>query len=222
MNIERVYKKHNNNSATHVINEVTYKLRFDDKNKEITISDGIKTRTISFKDKLAYFAQDILWETIKTLPVDTLLTINKNIEKWNFCREEDSVADGYTHTISTGKIQSIITHETGHFKDYETLFSMNNKEFLKSYNEEMKKYLNMTPFNEQEFIQYFSPRAMLYDATGTNEFAAETNLVLTTYGTNYEKLKTRAQLLVRYFPKTIAITAKLLGKTSKKSLLEED
>ncbi len=222
MNIQREYIKHNDNSATNIINSIVYQIKYDDENKEITISDGKRSRKISFKDKLAYYSQDILWKTIKTLPVDTLLTIDDHAEKWNYCREEDSAADGYSHTISTGKKEGVISHETGHFKDYETQFSIKNKNFLRTYSNEMKIFLNTTPYNEQEFIQYFSPRATLNDATGTNEFVAETNIILTTYGTNYERLKTRSQFLARYFPKTIAITADLLGKTSTKSLLEED
>lgn len=222
MDIQREYKKYDDNYAVYFINGIEYKLIYDDANKEITISDGKTIKKISFKEKLALYSQDILWEVIKTLPVDTLLIIDKNAKQWNYCREEDSAADGYSHTISTGKIHGVINHEAGHFKDYESEFSIRDENFLKTYNEEMQTFLNSTPFNEQEFVQYFTPRAMLMDATGTNEFAAETNIILTTYGTNYERLKTRSQFLARYFPKTIAITADLLGKTSKKSLLEED
>ena len=222
METEREYKKYNNNYAINIINGIKYDIYYDDTNKKIMISDGKNKKEISFNNKLAHYSQDILWETIKNLPVDTLLTIDKHVEKWNYCREEDSAADGYHNTISTGKLQSVITHETGHFKDYEKESSTKNKRFLKSYKEEMRAFLNTTPYNEQEFVQYFSPRATLNDAVGTNEFTAETNIVLTTFGTDYKRLKTRAQFLVRYFPKTISIVAEFLGKTSKKSLLEED
>ena len=222
MDIKRVYRKLNDKVSINIINGVTYRLIYDDENKEITVSDGKNSKKISFKDKLAYYSQDKLWKTIKTLPVDTILTIEQNAKKWNYCREEDSCADGYTHTISTGTKQSVILHETGHFKDYETQFSINNKTFLKFYSKEMKAFLNSIPYNEQEFVQYFSPRATLNDATGTNEFVAEANIILTTYGTDYERLKTRSQFLVRYFPETLAIVADLLRKTSQKSLLAED
>ena len=86
----------------------------------------------------------------------------------------------------------------------------------------MQEFSNSTPENEQEFIQYFSPKAEIFEAIGTNEFVAETNMILSQYGSNYENIKTRSQFLVRYFPKTIAIAADLLGKTSKNSLIEED
>lgn len=222
MDIKREYKKYDDNYAVYVINGIEYKLKYDDAKKEITISDGKIIKKISFKEKLALYSQDVLWEIIKTLPVDTLLIIDKNAKQWNYCREEDSAADGYSHTISTGKIHGVINHEAGHFKDYESEFSIRDENFLKTYNEEMQIFLNSTPFNEQEFVQYFTPRAILNGATGTNEFVAETNIILTTYGTNYDKLKTRSQFLVKYFPKTIAITANMLGKTSKESLLEEE
>lgn len=222
MDIKRVYRKLNDTVSINIINGITYRLIYDDENKEITVFDGKNSKKISFKDKLAYYSQDKLWKTIKTLPIDTLLTIDQNAKKWNYCREEDSCADGYTHTISTGTKQSVILHEAGHFKDYETQFSINNKTFLKVYSKEMKAFLNSIPYNEQEFVQYFSPRATLNDATGTNEFVAEANIILTTYGTDYERLKTRSQFLVRYFPETLAIVADLLRKTSQKSLLAED
>lgn len=222
MQIKREYRKLDENHAINVINGVQYDINYDNENKKIKISDGKRTKEISFNNKLAYYSQEILWETIKQLPVDTLITIDNHVDKWNYCREEDSAADGYTNTISTGKLQSVITHETGHFKDYENESSTNHKKFIKSYNEEMKTFLNTTPYNEQEFVQYFSPRAALNDAVGRSEFTAETNIILTTFGTDHNRLKTRAQFLVRYFPKTIAIVADFLGKTSNKSLLEED
>ena len=222
MNTQREYKKNSDSSVTNIINGVEYQIEYDDKNKQITISDGKGIKKLSFKDKLAYYYQDILWETIKTLHVDTLLTIYKNIDRWNYCREKDSLADGYTKTISTGGNHSIILHEAGHFKDYKTQFSVNDEIFLKSYFEEMQEFSNSTPENEQEFIQYFSPKAEIFEAIGTNEFVAETNMILSQYGSNYENIKTRSQFLVRYFPKTIAIAADLLGKTSKNSLIEED
>ncbi|MBQ8887482.1 MAG: hypothetical protein IJY61_07275 [Candidatus Gastranaerophilales bacterium] len=79
--------------------------------------------------------------------------------------------------------------------------------------------INM-PFNEQEFIQYFSPRAELTESDGLEEFIAETNALLTSYGINHKELNTRAQFLVKYFPRTIAKVAELSNKTSTKSLLE--
>ena len=55
---------------------------------------------------------------------------------------------------------------------------------------------------------------------GADEFIAETNLLLTTFGTSNAKIKTRTQFLEKYFPKTIASIANYLGKNSKESLLK--
>ena len=47
--------------------------------------------------------------------------------------------------------------------------------------------------------------------TGLSELVAETNMLLTTYGNDSDTIKTRASHLVKYFPRTIAKAAELLG-----------
>ena len=77
-------------------------------------------------------------------------------------------------------------------------------------------------YNEQSFIHYFSPYAYyLEDAEGISEFVAEANSILCSVGINEEKFKTRNQMLVRYFPESIAKVAQLFGYNDNKSLLEE-
>ena len=78
------------------------------------------------------------------------------------------------------------------------------------------------PYNEQAFIHYFSPYAYYHEDTeGLSEFVAETNSLLCSIGINTEKFMTRNQMLVRYFPESIAKVAQLLGYNDNKSLLEE-
>ena len=97
---------------------------------------------------------------------------------------------------------------------------LKNEELIQLYGQEMDTFKMNMPYNEQEFIQYFSQRAELTDSDGLEEFIAEANVLLTTYGMNYKDLNTRTQFLAKYFPKTITKVAELLGKTSTKSLLE--
>ncbi len=221
MNIEREMIKTDRNTAVHKINGITYNLSFDDKKKSVTIEDGTNTRILDFKNKLAYYSSDYLWEVIKNLPTDNLITIYENTDYWNYCRDEDSAADGYTNTLSTGTDLTVIAHEAGHFKDYEVDFISNNEDFKKNYSREMYNFSKIMPYTGYEILNYLSPYADLFDALGPNEFVAETNCILSNYGTNNEKYRLRSQFLVKYFPETIAKTAELLGKTSKKSLLDE-
>ena len=98
---------------------------------------------------------------------------------------------------------------------------MGIEEFIKmGYGMEMESVKISIPYNEQEYLQYFSPRAELMQADGYDELVAETNIILNTYGINYKKFKTRAQFIAKYFPESIAKIAELTGKNSPKSLLE--
>lgn len=221
MNISREILKTGRNSAIHKINGITYRLTYNNNNKSITVTDGKNTKTLNFKDKLAYYSSDVLWTAIKNIPIDNLMTIHNNIESWNYCRETEAVADGYTDTLSTGKDTAVIAHETGHLKDYEVKYIAQNEDLKKLYLEEMYEFTNIMPYDGFEVIAYMSPFADLLEASGIDEFIAETNCILSGCGTTENKYKLRSQFMVRYFPKSIAKAAELLGKTSKKSLLDE-
>lgn len=220
MDINREFKRNKDGSITNTINGITYHITFDDTNKTITISDGQKTKTINMGNKLSFYSAEVQWEVIKKLPADILLAADKYVKKWNYCRETDSAADGYSGILSAGRQTNIIQHETGHFLDYENETISENEEFMKIYSKEMAAFQKKIPYNEQEFIQYFSPRADLNDANGSSEFIAESNIILTTYGNEYPRLSTRPWLLSRFFPNSIAKAAELLGKNSKSSLIE--
>ena len=144
----------------------------------------------------------------------------ENVKKWYHCIDEESLADSYMHQFSTGNDTEIIAHETGHLKEYE-----NNEEVLEDediiaiYNKEMEKFEKEIPYNEKEFVEYFSKRSDMCESNGLGEFIAETNTILSTYGHKMQRLKTRSQFLVRYFPETIATIASKIGKTSTENLL---
>ena len=219
MDISRSFEKQSNNSAINTINGVEYKLEYDDINKKIKISDGEKTKVIDFANKLPSFSDDILWETIKNLPVDTLLKIDRNIDRWHFCEAEDSILQARIKTLSTYNQPSIIDHEVGHLNSFEDDSIYFNDDLIQTYGREMDVFKENMPYNEQLFVQYFSPRAELMQADGYDEFVAEANIILNTYGIDYKKFKTRSQFLAKYFPESIAKVAELTGKTSRESLL---
>ena len=220
MDISREFIKNKDGSTTNRINGIEYKITYDNNSKSIYISEGGNNRKIDFSKILPIFSEEIIWDNLKQIHVDSLLTIADNISKWQYSQENDSQTDEHNKTIRTGTNTGIITHEIGHIKTKEDLSILKDDELIQTYGEEMDMFKVNMPFNEQEFIQYFSQRAELTDSDGLEEFIAETNVLLTTYGMNYKDINTRTQFLAKYFPRTICRIAKLLGKTSTKSLLE--
>ena len=220
LNIQRYTKKNNDGTVTNIINGIRYTISFDEKRKTIKITDGQKTKSLDFKNRLPVISRKDIWELLKNQPVDTLLTLDKNIKEFCFCSDLDSQAELKNKILSVSKNFSIISHETGHIKDKEIANISDNQKLIETYDDEMIAFISSFPYSEQEYTMYFSQRAELTNSIGIDEFIAETNMLLTTYGTDIKSLKTRAQFLVRYFPKTITLVAELLGKTSTKSLLE--
>ncbi len=220
MNITREFKRNDDGSVDNVINGNKYHIEYDDKNKVISVSSGEKKRRLFAKNRLPFYSQDVLWNEIKNLQTDTLLDIFDRIKQWNYCIDSESVTNSYTRSFATGTNISIILHELGHLLSGEEPSILDNEDFVQTYGEEMQEFQFAIPYNEQEFVQYFSPRAGLIGANGDDEFVAETNVLLTTYGTTNYKIKTRTQFLEKYFPRTISLVAELLGKNSRKNLLE--
>lgn len=220
MNITRTFEKRPDGSVLNSINGIDYEITYDDENKIITITDGIRTKKYDVDSKLPYYSKDIIWDKVKSLQVDTIMTIFDYISKWNYCEDEDSAACGYGNLLSTGLNTDIILHESGHIKCYADSSILDDDVLLDTYGEEMDDYMNTIPFNEQEFTTYFSPRAHMMDADGLSEFVAETHIILNSFGTRYNKLKTRTQFLAKYFPRTVARVAELTGKNSTESLLK--
>lgn len=219
MDISRTWQKQTD-KVINKINGIQYEITFDDKNKTINITDGINKRKIDTKDKLPYYSSDVLWTEIKKLQADTILTIFDRIDQWNYCADADSVANAYMKTLSTGKNNSIICHEAGHLLVNDEPSIIDNEEFYQTYGTEMEIFQTNIPYNEQQYVQYFSPRADIIGADGADEFIAESNILLTTYGTTNYRIKTRTQFLEKYFPKTIAKIAEITGKNSRESLLK--
>ncbi len=221
LNIKRSYEKTSADTIKNTINGIEYTVKYDDKNHIITISDGESTKEFPVSNIIKGYAQEVLWKTLKTLQADTLIALLNNIEKWNYCSNFDSSADGNELILTSGLNSGIINHEIGHFLSYNKK-ATEDEDLKQIYLKEMNAFEKIMPYNEQAFIHYFSPYAYYHeDAEGLSEFIAETNSLLCSVGINEEKFKTRNQMLVRYFPETIAKVAQLLGYHDNKSLLEE-
>ena len=95
-----------------------------------------------------------------------------------------------------------------------------NKEIIKSYNQEWKEFQKNNTIATEELIQYFSQYSFASgmkilgrptkEDSGLGEFIAEVNVLMKTYN-NEEPMNARAMLLVKNFPNTIALVAKNLG-----------
>lgn len=219
MNILRRRETNRDGSVSDFINGLEYKIRFDDEKKTAEITDGERTKILDFSTILPFYSQKSIWQAIKNQPVDTLLTITENIDKWSYVNENDSQIYRLHNELCSGREISVIAHEAGHLTQKSNPDLCNNKAFLESYDMEMTNFATNFPFNEQEYVQYFMPNAELAGSIGYEEFISEVNMLLTTYGTPIPSITTRSQFLTRYFPNTIAIVADMLGKTSKESLL---
>lgn len=219
MDLSRSFVKNDDGTATNIINGVKYEIKYNDEDKTITISDGQKTKILDFSKKLPAFSDFVIWDAIKNLPVDTLLTIDTNIDKWHYCVSEDSVLQEANRILSTSDVPSIIEHETGHIYSLKNEEIFDDDELIQKYGREMEAFKISMPFEQQDFIQYFSPRADLMQATGYGEFLAESNILLNTLCSGHKKFCTRTQFLAKYFPESIARVAELTKKTSKESLL---
>lgn len=220
MDISREFKRNADGSVDNTINGNKYHIVYDDKNKVISISDEKKEKRLFAKYRLPFYSQEVLWKEIKKLQADTILDIFDRIKQWNYCLDNDSFSNCYNRTISTGRNNSIILHEVGHLISNESPSILDNEDFVQTYGEEMQAFQENIPYNEQEQVQYFSPRAGAIGADGDDEFIAESNILLTTYGTSGSNFKNRSQFLEKYFPRTIAFVAEYTGKNSRKSLLE--
>lgn len=98
-------------------------------------------------------------------------------------------------------------HELGHIQDYATNILNADENLISIYNDEIAKFnLKHTNTSGKNYIDYFSQTGGS-GSTGLSELIAETNMLLNTYGYQYEIIKDRAQFLVQNFPKTIAYIA---------------
>lgn len=105
-----------------------------------------------------------------------------------------------------GKDVEVITDRYGNPMDAIIKDALNNdKEFVKTYNEERKNYLNEFPPSERDFVGYFLEEEAVRGQKdrGRKETIAESNAILNTYQT-VDLLGIRTQYLQQHFPKTIS------------------
>lgn len=225
LNIERKFELQGNKSIS-TLNGREYISEFND--EEMTVKIG--GTKINFKDKTKNETPEnraILWNLIKRTPGDLILNF-KDIENLKY-RKDNGSWDCGENSVESADNLGIMAHEMGHYLDstQSGLFSVSeiqemvtkngidedekithNPELIKVYTEEFEEFKKNISEAEQKNIQYFSQTGG-HKNTGLSEVVAEVNVLCTTQR-NLD-LQTRSMYLTKYFPKTTAKAAELLG-----------
>ncbi len=228
LDLNREFIKNSDNKTTTIVNGKKFIAEFDDENKTIQITDDfgeVKNIVVGIycpKDEV-----EEIYELFKKTPADTLLQIKKSdLRIIRYCDDFlnsyiTNCANGMGYKLVTGNRPNALAHEVGHLVDYSEYKNLReNKEIIQSYNQEWKKFKENNTITTEEVLQYFSQASFasgmriqgreIKDDTGLGELIAEVNVLTKTFG-NEEPMNTRAMLLVKHFPNTIALVAKNLG-----------
>lgn len=217
LNLEKSFVKVDNNSSTTIINGKKYMVKFDDSNMTAVVSgeDGDET-VINFKEKLLHKentpeAAKKFWMFLKDIPADILTKLH-NID--GIVVEDDPLNSCYEFIENILRVScscSILAHEAGHISchlsDGEVL---KNPELIQIYDKEVDELNQKCPEEISAPAEYFLPVHEDIKGEGLDELFAETSTLFSTYS-HPDVLYTRAHLLVKYFPKTIAKIADLTG-----------
>ncbi len=235
LSVNRSWSANDDNTTTTTINGRTYTASFDDADLKITVTqdDGSST-TIDIGSKLAPYdpndpyqstfgsqeaMQKAFFESLKSAPADSLLTLGSdNIKTIQITDDLDSSINSGRGILKIGLNPRTLAHELGHGIDFNGKAIghkkpgeiSGNPDLIRIYNEECASFTSQYTDPNQAIIHYFSQTGGS-GSTGLSELVAETNMLMTTYGQDANSIKTRSEYLVRYFPRTIAKVAELLG-----------
>lgn len=224
LNYNRSFEKIDENTTITQINGKQFITKFDSENVTILAED----KTINFKIKDYFSSEGNIEDNmkfIKSIPADMLISIYK-------CKSriiiDKKMMGGFfdTSSIYTSENISFLAHELGHAIDFKFNKNKNkndyisqNKELKKTYEEELENYRRIFPFKTQSLaINYFTKTGIENYTenkvinTGLSEIVAETNALLVLYATKDKATQFRCNTLLKYFPKTIALSANLLNE----------
>lgn len=218
LDLNRSFKMNPDNSATTEINGQKYTLTFDDDNYKITIKDDENNEYVinigrikTDKDRLVKFYNKCKSLPVQILKLCTTLSIN--------LIDDDNRSSAYSgFKINAFDANSTFLHEAGHiiknrynhspkYKQWET-------EFKKIFSKEIEDFKTQYPEMAERIVEYFIRDSYQsnadYIVEGIDEFFAETNMLLYSRPIDNKKIQTRAQYLVRYFPKSIAKVSEVI------------
>jgi len=210
LDIKRGWEKLSDNITITTLNNKTYKTDFSNPQKVKITDDKGNTTVINILQKMRGFSLDF----IKQLDALTLLNINQHTKQTRFVKSNtEPIYQRLSEIIYSTEQCFALNHELGHAIECDKYYSDEDypklhDELLKIYQEEFQKFKNSSNSDIQESMEYFSN---ISASCGIDEFIAETNAILNTPINQDPVIAHRGQMLVRYFPKTIASAAKLLG-----------
>lgn len=228
MDINRIFEINQDKTTTTIIGNKTYKTKFDDFQKVISITDE-NSRTINLDIKKYHIILDEekIYEFLKKTPADLLIQLaNCDVrEFWSSYLANNSFvqscANGRGFKIQLGQFdEETFAHEIGHIVDYSSFDRLlENQEIKEMYIAEWEIFKENNPQVEEKDMKYFSLSSQARginilnrpakDDGGLRELIAEVNMLTKTYGLDGSSA-TRANALVKYFPNTIALIAKNL------------
>lgn len=216
------------NISTTTVNGKEYVAEFNDKDKTVEITCDNKKTKIDFWEKADTYSLSKLWDLLKKTPADSLLNYSE-IPELKYSEKKSGWVYKPKGTIVTEDDLGVMAHELGHYKDatQNGLYTLNaiykieayskenwkdlissDEELIKIYNEEIEQFKKDMSDAEAEEIDYFSQTGGS-SGSGLSEMVAEINMLMTTQCASH--LNARSMYLMRYFPRTIAKAAKLLG-----------
>ena len=203
MNVDRSFTKNADGTTKTIINGNEYTTSFDDSNRIITIKDKNNNETqidIGQKDQICSPEnKKELWTLFKETPAD-ILYLTKKLSSIHYAPNYTNGSMNYRGELVFGEYAGMI-HELGHSIDLIKRVTT-QEELIKIYNEEMEKFKKNYPSICEDILSYFGQNGGTSN-TGLSEFFAETNLILRYYG-NEAPYSSRAMMITKYFPQTIA------------------
>ncbi|MBQ8634762.1 hypothetical protein IJ425_01235 [bacterium] len=229
LNFNRSFEIIDYNTTVTTVNGKQYICKFND--KTVTIIENEKETILNIDDYFSMNERKSQIEFIKTIPADILLKIPKTKCKIKLLND---IRGGFlvhkSHEIYSEANLSILSHEIGHAIDYYSEDKQNkirtnisqDPKLKEIYNEELSNYQSIFPYKTQNMaINYFSKTGITTSEnmkilnTGLSEIVAESQSMLVSFAVIDEATQFRSNALAKYFPKTIAYSAKKLLERTK-------
>ena len=136
--------------------------------------------------------------------------IDTYIKEINLTEVHQSGTSTTKGLLNMGENVAVLSHELGHNIDakYNVAY---DKDLNQIYTEEMNSFKNIYTEEVQDVVKYFSQIGGGDANNGINEFIAETGIIFTTYGSDVTGIESRSEYIIKYFPKTIAKLASIMG-----------
>ncbi len=240
LDLNRSWRKNPDGSSETIINGKKYQAFFDDSTMDILIKSGDDETKIEFAnlvvpfdesqnpkiksdfaDEICYYTK--LFNFIKKLSADELLVMAKNVDLIDYADSiEKNLFNVSKKCIMVYFNTQAFLHELGHSidfcrvqkadKDSKCLIS-SDLELIEIYKKEVEDFVSLQSEGVQNIISYFLQNGGkdTKQSTGLSELVAQTNAILANCCHDEIGLQTRSEYIVRYFPKTIAKIAQLLG-----------